>query len=124
MHAHSNRVSSARILHLQVYNGGLVDERMAAALKHIGLAVTHDEGEASKYAMTTVIMRCCQLLLQMTPFADDLTALAVDAETEPEDHAYYKTLLQGVMSVSTTQLLRLIIHSDHMDATVTGCSRD
>lgn len=81
-----------------------MDERMAAAFKHIGLAVTHDEGEARKYAMTTVIMRCCQLLLQMTPFADDLTALAVDAETEPQDQAYYKLLLQGVMTVSIIQV--------------------
>ena len=84
---------------MQVYNGGLVDERMAAALKHIGSTVTNDGDEARKYAMTAVIMRCCQLLLQMTPFADDLNALAADPETEPQHQAYYKLLLRGVESV-------------------------
>ena len=86
-------------LYMQVYNGGLVDERMAAALKHIGSTVTNDGDEARKYAMTAVIMRCCQLLLQMTPFADDLNALASDPETEPQHQAYYSLLLKGVESV-------------------------
>lgn len=73
---------------------------MAAALKHIGSRVTDDEDQARQYAMTAVIMRCCQLLLQMTPFAHDLKALANDCETEPDDQGYYNLLLKAVSSVS------------------------
>lgn len=83
----------------QVYNNGLVDDRMAAALHHIGSSVKDDEDQAREYAMAAVIMRCCQLLTQMTPLADDLRALAKERETEPDDQGYYELLLRGVTSV-------------------------
>lgn len=87
-------------LSVQVYNRGLVDERLAAALTHIGMTSTKNEEEARRYAMTTVIMRCCQLLLSMTPLEDDLTTLADDPGTEPQNAAYYQFLLKTQAQVS------------------------
>ena len=77
---------------------------MAAALTHIGMTCTSSEEEARRYAMTTVIMRCCQLLLSMMPLEDDLHTLADDPGTEPKDVAYYQFLLKTQAQVSLVSM--------------------